>query len=688
MMILGTVKRHPDGFGFLIPDDKNHEDVYIPKHSMEGIMTNDKVYAKVSKAKDGRFSGEIVRIDKRATDKIFGIFRSRSETEGYLEDKENHWGETLKLTPQSIKGIKPGSMVYAKITSYPGDPRGFRGEVIETIGDLQDPMNDIRRAILMHGIPEGFSRKTMMEVSKLEPTVDPEDTKHRKDLRSLSLITIDGVTAKDFDDAIYVETTEQGFHLWVAIADVSHYVKLGTALNEDAYAKGNSSYFPRFVEPMLPEILSNELCSLRPNVDRLCMVCEMWMDFSGTVTKTEIYEGVMNSKARVTYGEAQEVIDGTGPEKLNHVKDVILRASDLAKILLAKRNREGSLNLEVPETEMVIDELGNPIDIIRSERIFAHQLIEEMMLAANVAVAKFLHSKEVPSISRTHDNPDQEKIMLLQGFLASFGSDMTISGGALQKKLTKILQKFEHTPEGLILNRLVLRSMKQASYTVEEKGHFGLGFQYYTHFTSPIRRYPDLIVHRLLKCFIPTHHKYTLPSEDDLRSAATHCSATEQRSVKAERFLAGVKRARFIQKFIGQEFEGIVTSVAKFGVFVSLRSYDVDGLIRMDDLGKDHFEYDEQQMQLIGKRSGFRYFLGMPLQVIVSNVNVELGQIDFLLAKEVEKNEGQIKGDRKHATSEKKSNWKHDKKRKKTEKDRKRVRKSRVSKSSGKNKSR
>jgi len=679
----GIIKRHPDGFGFLLPDDTKIEDVYIPKHSMTGVMTNDKVQVRVMvNPKDGRLYGDVMRIEKRASDKVFGVLHIKPNGKGTLEDKENLWGQNLEIQPQDLQGAKNNQLVQVEILSFPGHPKGFTGKVSSIIGEAGDPQTDTRRAIIMHSIPEGFSDKALKEAQGYPKEVTKEDIAKRKDLRDRKFITIDGVTAKDFDDAIYVESDTQGFHLWVAIADVSHYVKENSALDEDAYNKGNSSYFPHYVEPMLPEVLSNELCSLKPNVDRLTMVCEMRIAYDGELESYKFYEGVIHSHARVTYGEAQELVDGENLEKFAHVKDMILQASDLAKILMGKRYKEGSLNLEIPETEVIIDESGKPVDIIRSERVFAHQIIEELMLITNVATARFIEKHDYPGLFRTHERPDKEKIEILQSFLKSFGSDIKIGEKSLQKKLTRVLQKYHGHMEGDILSRLVLRSMKQASYTVENIGHFGLNFDHYAHFTSPIRRYPDLVIHRQIKSLIPTHHSYRKIEEDRLQSMATHLSATEQRSVKAERFLIGIKRARFIQSFLGDEFEGIITSVTKFGVFVSLRQYDVDGLIRVEDLGGDYFEYDEERLELIGKRSNFRFHLGQTLRILVANVNVELGQIDFVLAKDFE-----LKGSN-HDSAKNRTSRKHSKKRKKTKKNRRSSGKSRVSKSRRKNSSR
>lgn len=629
----GTIKRHPDGFGFFIPDTPDHPDVYIPRQSMDGVMTSDKVMIDVTPERGGeRFRGEIVRIISRGTRQIVGVFHKLNERQAIIKDEGKGWGEDLKIDLADSMGAKEGQLVAAQILTYPDDGKAFTGRITEVIGDAMDPMNDIKRVIATNNIPQEFSPATLAEAKKFPEQPEEKDFKGRRDLRALGLITIDGATAKDFDDAVCVENNNQGFLLYVAIADVSHYVRIGTSIDKDAYERGTSVYFPNFVVPMIPEALSNGLCSLNPHVPRLCLVAEIQFDFTGHPIRSDFYEGVMESKARVTYGEAQDVIDGAGAAKFDHVKENILRCADLAKILMAKRFKEGSLDLEIPETELEIDGSGMPVDIIRSERLFAHRLIEEMMLAANVAVATFLHSRNIPALYRIHEPPNEEAIQTLEKYLWNFGGHTKLNSGKLQKRLTKALEEFAGKPQAQILNILTLRSMSQAKYSMDNVGHFGLGFEFYTHFTSPIRRYPDLIVHRLLKNQVMPNSPYRLMSEEDLLTAGTILSAAEQRSSKAERQVQSIKKARFMQKFIGQELEGMISSVAKFGIFVLLREYDCDGLVRTDDLGDDRFDFDEENLRLVGKRSGKVFNIGENVRIQVAAAEPELGQVNFILA--------------------------------------------------------
>lgn len=637
----GTIKRHPDGFGFFIADDKDQPDVYIPRGSMEGIMTNDKVMAEIYPEKGGeRFRGEIVEVIQRGTKTFVGRFYKLNDKYGIIRDEGKGWSQDLRIKIEDSMGAKDKELVAAEAITYPDNGKQFTGKVTAVIGNALDPLTDIKRVILSSNIPEAFSKETLEEATHYKEIPEERDFKGRKDLRDLDLITIDGATAKDFDDAVYVEINNEGFLLYVAIADVSHYVQNGSAIDRDAYERGTSVYFPNFVVPMLPEVLSNGLCSLNPHVPRLCMVAEMQFDFTGEMTRSDFYEAVMESKSRVTYGEAQEVIDGNVPEKHAHVKENILRLADLAKILMAKRFKDGSLDLEIPETELVIDGAGVPIDIQRSERLFAHRLIEEMMLAANVAVAKFLHGRNIPALYRIHEPPNEQAIAILEKYMATFGGTTKLNQGKLQKRLTKALEEFKNKPEAHILNILTLRSMSQAKYSPNNLGHFGLGFEFYAHFTSPIRRYPDLIIHRLLKTQVVKSNQYRVMGEDDLATAGTILSAAEQRSTKAERQVQSIKKARFMEKFIGQEFDGMISSVAKFGVFVLLREYDCDGLIRLDDLGHERLEYDEENLKLIAKRSGFTYSIGDTIRIQVAAADPELGQVNFVKVGVLPKEQG------------------------------------------------
>ena len=630
--VQGIIKRHPDGFGFLIPDDPEHPDLYLSRKEMVGVMTNDRASALVQKERTGdRFFGIDIKVVERGVSRIVGKVRKQSNGDLVLYDGVEKWGATLTVPFKNSRGAVEGDLVAVDILEYPDGPNGFVGKVIEIIGDEEDPNNDLKRVLHLQNVPMEFSFQTLNEAKSIPPEVTEEDRQGRVDLRESCFITIDGVTAKDFDDAVYVEKEQAGFRLWVAIADVSHYVRIGSSLDDQAIERGTSVYLPNFVVPMLPEEISNGICSLKPNVDRLAFVCEMLIGFDGVVQDSKVFEAVIRSHARVTYGEAQEILNDENQHEDSEVTKNINLSSDLAKILMSKRYREGSLNLEVPETEVIVDALGNPVDIIKSERVFAHKLIEEMMLVANISVAKLIQKKEQPALFRIHESPDQEDIGRIQLFLHNFGSERKLSGGHLQKKLSQSLQDFKGKPEAVVLNILTLRSMSQACYSSNNIGHFGLGFEDYAHFTSPIRRYPDLIIHRIAKKLFTSSSSGFLYSEEELVTSGSVLSACEQRAVKTERQVVSIKKARFIKEKVGETFPGIISSVAKFGVFVLLRQYDVDGLIKLENLGDDYFEFDEDNLLLVGKRTKQIYRLGDTVEVLVAAVNVEEGKVDFLL---------------------------------------------------------
>ena len=664
----GIIKRHPDGFGFFIPDNPSHPDAYMFHKDIKGLMSNDRIHVVVSpnhrSHRNTQFRAKVLNLLQRSTTQVSGSIFQLSENQGLIKDKDSAWGEDLRVSWNGKLEFKDGDWVVARVTSYPRDPQGFRGVLVDVVGDVKDPLNDNLRVLARHQIPFKFSKKALKEAKHLKGIKDNK----RVDLRDKGFVTIDGKTAKDFDDAIYVEREESGFHLWVAIADVSHYVKKGSVIDSEAYARGTSTYFPNFCNSMLPEALSHDLCSLKPHVDRLVVVAEMEFDFQGKMQRSKFYEAVIRSQARMMYEEVQQILES------NKVTKMIHPAADLAKILLKKRLKGGSLNLEIPETHVHVDAMGTVQDIMKSERLFAHRLIEELMLAANVAVAKFLRRKISSSLYRTHAPPETTSIKTLENYLEKFGFHQKLKGGQLQKKISLALKKFDGTHRQSILNILVLRAMNQAQYTKKNIGHFGLSFSHYTHFTSPIRRYPDLIVHRLLKTVINPKNCEQSLSSSELIKAGTWLSACEQRSVSAERQLLSIKKARFMKAHVGSNFEGFISSVARFGFFVTLRTFDVDGLVRIENLPEDDYQFDEENLCFVGYITGRSYQIGDLVHVRVAAVNDETGKINFVLAQGV-------KGFAKKFQKKRRRSQK----RGKTSKNRKGFRKVRVSKPRSKN---
>lgn len=625
---LGFIKRHPDGYAFFIPQDTEIVDVFIAPEDLEGAMSNDLVKIKIfdkggnSKRKRGRVEEIVERHFKR----VVGRLDPNGSHYG-LKDKSYAWGEDLFIPSNDINGAKKGELVLAEITSYPNERKGFVGKVISSIGMPSDPAVDVKRVIAESGAPLEFSQKALDEVQKYGLTIPKEELNRRKDLRELPLVTIDGVTAKDFDDAVYVEKKGANYRLVVAIADVSYYVRPGMAVNSESYERGTSIYMPNYVVPMLPEGLSNELCSLKPNVERLAMVADMIIDPKGEFLGYEFYEAVIKSHGRLTYGQVQQVLDGTFVKEIEMHRDHLILAQELALILMDKRFDEGSLDLDIPEVLVEVDEQGHAVDIQLSERIFAHRLIEEFMLKANVAVAKFIDSRKTPQIYRIHEEPD---MLSLDQFMRFYDQILeTDSGSADPREICNTLSTIEGKEKN-ILQSLFLRSMKQAKYSKEQIGHFGLSFSHYSHFTSPIRRYPDLMTHRILKSLV-VGSPYQTYDESELQEMAEYLSMCEQRAVKAERKVKAIKKARFAEGLLSEEFFGTITSITRFGVFITLDQYPLEGLIRLADLGGEMLIFDEENLLLRGKSSGKMFKLGDRVKVQVANVDIEDGFIDLSL---------------------------------------------------------
>ena len=664
----GRIKRNPDGFGFFVSESDEIEDIYIPKEEMKGVFTNDLVKITVNR-KSGRFGtrGKIKRIVERSANRYVGRLNfNPNNSTYYLKDSSHSWGQSLNI--YNPDRHPEGDLVLVEITAYPklGDVGGFEGKIISSLGSSVDPNMDNIRILHESKVPIEFSKMALTEAEKLGDEVREEDKKGRRDLRDVSLITIDGVTAKDFDDAIYVEKKPAGgFKLIVAIADVSHYVKKDSHLDQEAYDKGTSVYLSNFVCPMLPEAISNGLCSLNPNVDRLAFCCEMHLSSTGKVESYEFYEAVIKSHARVTYGQAQEFIEDGISEFTKDVEENIKQAEELAIVLNEKRMSEGSIDFDLPAVKVLVDDSGEATDLVKEDRIFAHRLIEELMLVTNICASKFLEKHKQGQLYRVHESPEQEDLDKLQSLLKRLlgGGISRIRSGFDFQKLNKKLSELERPALKDIVQGLTLRSLRQANYSSANKGHFGLGFTHYAHFTSPIRRYPDLVIHRQIKSVLTGDTPY---AEDDLSTMGTILSAAEQRAVKAERKVISIKKARFFERYVGEEFEGYISSMAKFGLFVALIEFPLDGLVKVEDLSGDQFIYDEESLTLKGKKTKKVFTVGDRVRIRVAMVSLDEGKIDFeLLSHKGQKAKGRAaamyegkRKDNKKKTSSKKDSTK------------------------------
>ncbi|MGZ5063291.1 MAG: ribonuclease R [Usitatibacter sp.] len=631
-LIKGKVIGHPDGFGFLRPEEPGKEDLFLGPKQMHKVLHGDVILGRVSGVdRRGRLEASIVEVLERANKKVVGRLFVEHDV-AFVIAENKRISQDILLMPDSLKGAKPGQVVVAEIVEQPNKNAEPIGRVVEILGNYADPGMEIEIALRKHDLPYEWPRDVEEAAKKIGTKVDPKDVKGRKDLRKLPFVTIDGETAKDFDDAVYAERSGKNFKLWVAIADVSHYVKPGDPLDQEAYNRGNSVYFPRRVIPMLPEELSNELCSLKPDVDRLVMVCEMDVTAGGVVKGYEFYPGVIHSHARLTYTRVAAVIDGV-PADPPVAKDLHPHIDTLYavfKALFSQRQKRGAIDFESVETQMIFDTQGKIEKIVRVERNDAHKLIEECMLAANVCASDYLEKNQQPTLYRVHEGPTPEKLEALRTMLKDFA--LTLGGGEKPhaKDYAELLARIKDKPYAGMLQTVMLRSLHQAVYTPENVGHFGLAYDAYAHFTSPIRRYPDLLVHRGIKAVV----KGQRYDAGKLGAIGEHCSETERRADDATRDVEAWLKSYYMQDHVGEEFHGIISGVTNFGLFVTLDDLYVDGLVHISDLGQDYFTFDAAKHTLRGERSGVKYQLAGRVKVKVVRVNLEQAKIDFTLVEE------------------------------------------------------
>jgi ribonuclease R len=644
----GIFQAHAAGYGFVLPEKKGVSDIYVPFGGRLDAMDRDKVVVRVSppvkkKGAEGKREGVIIRILERANTRIVGTYElpeGRTTGHGFVASSNSRIPQDTIISPENAGGAQKGDLVSAEIIAYPLRGRPPEGKIVKVIGRPGDPGIESELIIEEYELPADFPPPVIGEASAVQQEVGPAMRRGRKDLRDLPTVTIDGEKARDFDDAVSIEAIKGGYRLWVHIADVAHYVREGTFLDEEAYKRGTSVYLPDRAIPMLPEQLSNGICSLNPKVDRLTLTAEMDLSPAGELMRHDIYESVINSNERMTYTTVREIIvdkDRAQRKRYAPLLKEFELMEELMEILRAKRAKRGSIDFDLPEPEIVLDLQGNMADIIRAERNKAHQIVEEFMLAANETVAGHLEDLDLPLIYRIHEEPAEEKVADLAEFLATLG--ITLSGGKKLKPahLRKALSRAKGTTEEVLVNTVVLRTMKQARYSEENVGHFGLAAERYAHFTSPIRRYPDLIVHRIVKGAL--RGKYKSAEETGqlagaLPDMAVHCSQRERTAMEAERDVVAMLKLRFMEDKLGESFDGIITGVAQFGFFVQLKELFIEGMVHVSMLTDDYYQYIEKQHCLRGERRKRVYRIGDGIRVRVDRVDRERKRIDFSLSNE------------------------------------------------------
>lgn len=625
-LIRGRVIGKREGYGFLVPDDGS-DDLYLSPYQMRLIFPDDIVLARICGVDHrGRREGNIVEILERNTLQVVGYFRQEGGV--YFVEPEKKDIQQIVLIPQEdINGAVSGQIVVAQIMAYPTLKRQATGRVSEILGNHMAPGLEIEVSIRTYELPYQWSDSVLKETNKIAQEVSENEVAQRRDLRKLAFVTIDGEDAKDFDDAVYAQRNDSGWKLYVAIADVSHYIQPDSELDKEAIKRGNSVYFPNRVIPMLPEELSNGICSLKPNVDRLCLVCEMDVDKDGSLVGFQFYDGVIRSQARLTY---TVVFDMLKQKKGDHLYPHIETLYQLYKKLYQQKLLRGALEFEKVETRIIFGENRKIKKIVPVTRNEAHRIIEECMLLANVAAAHFLKQNNLPLLYRVHKGPDTEKLENLRAFLNSLGLRLTGKDHPTPLDYAKLLQRVEGRIDAHIIQTILLRSLKQAIYSPINEGHFGLAYDFYCHFTSPIRRFPDVIVHRgirhIIKKQAPEYYKYDMPL---LVGYADHCSMTERRADQATRDVVDWLKCEYMLDKLGAEFEGIISDVTGFGIFVELKDIYVEGLVHVTALKNDYYHFDPISRSLIGKRSGTSYSLGDQVQVKIVRVNLDQKQLDF-----------------------------------------------------------
>lgn len=635
-MSTGVFTGHAKGFGFVTPDEGG-ADIFIPANETGSAMQKDRVLYKVinQAEEDKKADGVIIKVLERGIVRVVGLYE-QSKGFGFVIADDKKLAKDIFIAKENAKGAVSGHKVVVEILSYGEERINPEGKIVEILGHVNDPGVDILSVIRRFDLAIEFPEKVYQEIEKQATEVLEKDKESREDFRDLLTITIDGEDAKDLDDAVSLSKMENGnYWLGVHIADVTHYVREHTALDQEAYARGTSVYLVDRVIPMLPHKLSNGICSLNPETDRLTLSCMMEIDTKGNVISHKICESIIHSDFRMTYTAVREIIEDKTPELLEKYAEIVpmlTLMNELRQVLGEKRKKRGSVNFDLPESKIILNEQGKPIEIRPYERSIATNLIEEFMLVCNETVAENAFWQEIPFMYRTHLEPDEEKLKKMEQFIRGFGYYLKKKDGEIHpREIQRVLQEAEGTDQERIITRMVLRSMMQARYAADNLGHFGLAAKYYCHFTSPIRRYPDLQIHRLLKKMLRGELNETQSREyhKKMPDMALHCSRRERIADEAERDTDQLKKVEFMSDKIGQVFQGIISGVTNWGIYVELPN-TIEGMVALSMLDDDYYEFNEKSMMVFGKRTGKSYRLGDKVTVVVSKVSKELGTIDFL----------------------------------------------------------
>jgi ribonuclease R len=632
-LVRGRVIGHPDGFGFLVPDDGS-DDVFLSARQMRPLFHGDRVIVRLVGAdRRGRREGSVAEVLERNTHEVVGRFYVEGGV-GFVVASNKRISHEIIIPADQTGGAAEGQIVVAAITEQPSMHSQPVGRIVEILGDHMAPGMEVEIAIRSHGLPNRWPAEIDRETAAFEEAIPLAAIDSRVDLRPLPFVTIDGENAQDFDDAVYCERKGRGWRLLVAIADVSHYVRPATALDSEARTRGNSVYFPQHVIPMLPEILSNHLCSIRPHVDRLCMVCELHVTAAGRVQSHRFFEGIMRSHARLTYTEVAAILIQRSEEARERRRELVPHLEDLYqlyKALRRAREKRGAIDFDTVETRIVFGEQRKIRKIIPIERNDAHRLVEECMIAANIAAAEFLIARGLPTLFRSHPPPDPQKTEDLRTFLRECG--LSLGGGKKPgpRDFAKLIAEIEQRPDRRLIETVLLRSLAQAIYTSDNMGHFGLALEAYCHFTSPIRRYPDLLVHRAIRHALAERAVEDFPyTPSEMQGLGDHCSMTERRADEATRDAVDWLKCEFMLNEVGKDFDGVITGVTSFGLFVELNDVYVQGLVHVTALGDDYYHFDPIKHLLYGERTGVKYRLSDPIRVKVVRVDLDERAIDFV----------------------------------------------------------